>query len=200
MQNLLEGYRQFRAARWPKERELFAELAKGQAPRYLVISCCDSRADPATIFNARPGELFVLRNVANIVPPCEHGGGYHGTSSAIAFAVLELHVRCIVVMGHAGCGGITAALHHAQTQDVPFLSDWIDLLAPAVERTRGQPDLQTATEREGVKLSLQRLMSFPFVAEKVKAGELILEGTRFGIAEGKLEWLDQSTGAWSDIG
>lgn len=199
MQRLIEGYRQFRAGRWPRERELFADLARGQAPKYLIISCCDSRADPATIFNARPGELFVLRNVANIVPPYEEGGGYHGTSSAIAFAVLELNVRYIVVMGHASCGGITAALAGEEAREVPFLSDWIELLSPAVDRSRNEPDPQTAAERESVRLSLDRLMTFPFIAERVKAGQLSLEGARFGIAEGKLEWLDQNTGAWSEV-
>ena len=110
MERLIQGYREFRARRWPEERAHYAELAKGQAPEYLVISCCDSRVDPATIFGVRPGELFVLRNVANIVPPYEEGGGYHGTSAAVSFAVLVLKVRYIVVVGHAECGGIKAAI------------------------------------------------------------------------------------------
>jgi carbonic anhydrase len=200
MQRLIEGYRAFRARRWPEEREHYEELAKGQAPEYLIISCCDSRADPATIFDARPGELFVLRNVANIVPPYEEGGGYHGTSSAISFAVLALNVRHIVVMGHAECGGIKAARDSTLAAPMPFLSEWIELLAPAVERCGHNHDSgQTAVEREAVKLSLERLMTFPFVAERVRAGKLTLQGARFGIATGELELLDKATGTFQTV-
>ena len=195
MQRLIEGYRNFRAQRWPEEHAHYAELAKGQSPEYLVISCCDSRVDPATIFGVRPGELFVVRNVANIVPPCEEGGGYHGTSAAISFAVLALNVRYSVVMGHAQCGGIKAALDKSIAEPMPFLSQWIDLLSPATERCaqHDHDDPQTEMEREGVRLSLQHLMTFPFVAERVKAGTLSLEGARFGIADGQLELLDKDT-------
>lgn len=196
MQRLIEGYRQFRAKRWPEEHAHYAELAKGQSPEYLIISCCDSRVDPATIFGVRPGELFVIRNVANVVPPCEEGGGYHGTSSAIAFAVLALKVRHIVVVGHAECGGVKAAIDSAGGGALlPFMSEWIDLLSPAVARCgHDHGDAQTAVEREAVKLSLERLMSFPFVAERVNAGSLTLEGARFGIATGQLELLDKASG------
>ena len=200
MERLIEGYRQFRRIGWPRERALFAELAKGQSPEYLVISCCDSRADPALIFSARPGELFVLRNVANIVPPFELGGGYHGTSAAIAFAVLQLKVRSIVVMGHAKCGGIAAALDRQVAAPMPFLSEWIALLEPAVTRCRQESgDRHTELEREGVRLSLERLMSFPFIAERVGQGVLKLEGARFGIADGQLEWLDKQSGLFQPV-
>jgi carbonic anhydrase len=111
MKRLLEGYRAFRAGRWPAERENYERLAKrGQNPEYLIISCSDSRADPATIFDASPGEFFVVRNVAGVVPPCESDRSYHGTSAALAFAVLQLKVRNILVLGHAQCGGVQAAL------------------------------------------------------------------------------------------
>jgi carbonic anhydrase len=200
MQRLIEGYRAFRAGRWPQERAHYAELAKGQAPEYLVISCCDSRVDPATIFGVRPGELFVLRNVANIVPPFEEGGGYHGTSAAISFAVLWLNVLSIVVLGHAQCGGIKAALDAPAAAPMPFLSQWIDLLSPAVARCSHDPaDPQTAVEREAVRLSLERLMTFPFIAERVAAGTLALEGARFGIAEGQLELLDQQANEFRTV-
>ena len=200
MERLIEGYRQFRRTRWPRERALYAELAKGQSPEYLIISCCDSRADPALIFSAHPGELFVLRNVANIVPPFEQGSGYHGTSSAIAFAVLQLKVRSIVVMGHAKCGGIAAALNRQMAAPLPFLSEWISLLEPAVARcAHADGDRHTEAEREGVRLSLERLMSFPFIAERVGEGVLRLEGARFGIADGQLEWLDKETGLFRPV-
>ena len=200
MKRLIEGYRQFRRTGWPRERALYAELAKGQAPEYLIISCCDSRADPALIFSARPGELFVLRNVANIVPPFEQGGGYHGTSSAIAFAILQLKVSTVVVMGHAKCGGIAAALDRQVAAPMPFLSEWISLLEPAVARCEQDGgDRHTEVEREGVRLSLERLMSFPFIAERVSQGVLRLEGARFGIADGQLEWLDKETGLFKPV-
>ena len=192
MERLIQGYRKFMASRWPEENAHYAELAKGQHPEYFVISCCDSRVDPATIFGVRPGELFVLRNVANIVPPFEDGGGYHGTSAAISFAVLQLQVRYIVVLGHAECGGIRTALDRTSAAPMPFLSQWIDLLSPAVSRCEhASGDRQTAVEREAVRLSLERLMTFPFIAERVEAGTLSLEGARFGIADGRLEVLDR---------
>lgn len=201
MQRLIEGYRAFRAGRWPEERAHYEELAKGQAPEYLVISCCDSRVDPATIFGVRPGELFVVRNVANIVPPYEEGGGFHGTSAAISFAVLALNVRYIVVMGHAQCGGVKAALDTTgeTAAPLPFLSQWIDLITPAVGRCAQEHDPQTALEREAVKLSLERLMTFPFITQRVTAGTLSLEGARFGIADGQLEWLDKASGEFRPV-
>lgn len=200
MDRLIRGYRDFMARRWPEEHAHYAELAKGQSPQYLVISCCDSRVDPATIFGVRPGELFVLRNVANIVPPYEEGGGYHGTSAAISFAVLQLKVRYIVVLGHAECGGVKAALEAGTAPAQPFLSQWIELLSPAVARcAHDHSDPQTAVEREAVRLSLERLMTFPFVAERVRAGELSLEGARFGIADGRLELLDKKANEFRPV-
>lgn len=200
MERLIEGYRNFMKRRWPAEHALYAELAKGQSPDHLVIACCDSRVDPATIFGARPGELFVLRNVANVVPPFETGGGHHGTSAAISFAVLELGVRHIVVLGHAGCGGVKAALDGAAAAPLPFLSDWIELLAPAVVRCGHDHDNpQTAVEREAVRLSLERLMSFPFIAERVTANRLSLHGARFGIANGQLEVLDRAANEFRPV-
>src|SRR5215813_13035458 len=174
---LAAGYRRFRRERYAAEAERYRALASGQRPRTMVIACADSRADPATIFSAAPGELFVVRNVAAIVPPYEEGGGYHGTSAAIAFAVLQLNVRYIVVMGHAQCGGVAAARDMESAANTPFLGPWIKLLEPAAEKCRDhdQPDF----ERETIKLSLERLMTFPFIAERVKSGTLSLAGARF---------------------
>ena len=131
MKTLLAGYRKFRKDVWPSDKAHFAELAKGQKPHTLVIACSDSRVDPTTIFGVRAGELFVIRNVASIVPPYETHGGYHGVSAAIAFAVLNLEVARIVVLGHEHCGGVEAAMvgGHSST---PFLSQWVSLLQPAI--------------------------------------------------------------------
>jgi carbonic anhydrase len=158
-----------------------------------VIACSDSRADPATIFNAAPGELFVVRNVAGIVPPFESDSGHRGTSAALAFAVLQLQVKNILVMGHAQCGGIAAALDGKLAAGVPFLSAWIDLLKPALEHSAHIHDSgmrHVAMERDCIRLSLENLMTFPFIAERVKAKALSLGGARFGIADGKLEIFD----------
>lgn len=203
MKRLLEGYRAFRAGRWPVERAHYEELAKrGQNPEYLVIACSDSRADPATIFNASPGELFVVRNVAGIVPPFESDKSYHGTSAAIAFAVLQLKVRNVLVLGHAQCGGVQAALDGKLAAGIPFLGHWIELLRPALEHSAHIDDTHArhvAMERDCVRLSLDNLMAFPFVAERVKAGTLVLHGARFGIANGELEVLDPVTGEFSVV-
>jgi carbonic anhydrase len=203
MKQLIEGYRRFKQGRWPEERAHYEELAhKGQNPNYLVIACSDSRADPATIFNASPGELFVIRNVAGIVPPFESDSGHRGTSAALAFAVVQLGVGNIVVMGHAHCGGVAAALDNRLVANVPFIGHWIELLEPALEHSAHIHDTEerhTAMERDCVRLSLENLMTFPFVAERVKAGKLQLHGSRFGIANGKLEVLNRATGDFESI-
>ncbi len=198
MKRLLDGYRAFKAGRWPEERAHYEELArKGQNPEYLVIACSDSRADPATIFNAAPGELFVVRNVAGIVPPFESDSGHRGTSAALAFAVVQLQVREILVLGHAQCGGIAAALDNNLVAGVPFIGNWIELLKPALEHSAHIHDgaaRHVAMERDCIRLSLENLMTFPFVAERVHAGTLRLNGARFGIANGELEVLDRPSG------
>lgn len=203
MERLIKGYRAFKAGRWPEERAHYEELAKkGQNPEYLVIACSDSRADPATIFNASPGELFVVRNVAGIVPPFESDSGHRGTSAALAFAVLQLKVKNILVLGHAQCGGVAAALDGTLAAGIPFLSAWIDLLAPALKQSAHVQDhakRHEAMERDCIRLSLDNLMTFPFVAERVKAGALSLHGARFGIADGKLEVLDRSSGTFASV-
>ena len=203
MDRLIAGYRTFREGRWRAEHERYTELAAhGQKPETLVIACSDSRSDPAAIFDASPGELFVIRNIAAIVPPLEIDGAHHGTSAAIAFAVLVLNVRNILVMGHAQCSGVAAALDGNIGDDVPFLRSWIDLLKPAVERTdhsANETSRHTALERETVLLSMERLMSYPFVAERVRAGELEINGARFGIADGQLEVFDRTIAAFRTI-
>ena len=200
MDDLVAGYRAFRRERWSSERERYVSLAAhGQKPQTLVIACSDSRSDPATIFNASPGSMFVIRNVAAIVPPYESDNSHHGTSAAIAFAVLSLDVRNILVMSHAQCGGVAAALDGAD--DIPFLRSWVDLLAPAVSAIAGLhgAERHAALERDSVRLSLERLMTFPFVAERVNDGSLELNGAHFGIADGRLELLDKARGVFATV-
>lgn len=197
MQRLIDGYRAFKSGRWQEERAHYERLAqRGQNPEYLVIACSDSRADPATIFSAAPGELFVVRNVAGIVPPFESDSGHRGTSAALAFAVVQLEVREIVVLGHAQCGGIAAAIDGSLVAGVPFIGNWIELLAPALQHSAHIQDhaaRHTAMERDCIRLSLANLMTFPFVSERINSAKLKLNGARFGIADGKLELLDEST-------
>lgn len=200
MDQLIAGYKRYRSERWPRLRALHQRLARGQKPRVLVIACCDSRVDPATIFDADPGELFVIRNVANLAPPFEQGGGYHGTSAAIEFAVDTLEVTEILVLGHAQCGGVAAALN-APDHPTTFVDHWVGLLDPAKERiAHVHDDRQTALEYESVKVTLENLMTFPFVAERVASGMLELAGARYGIADGGLEVYDPATGSFAAVG
>jgi carbonic anhydrase len=201
MQTLIEGYRRFRSGRWAEQRELYEQLADGQTPRLLVIACSDSRVDPTTIFGVRPGELFVIRNVANLVPPYEQGDGLHGTSAAIEFAVRKLRVKTILVMGHARCGGVHAALDGGDSlAGTEFLASWVELLEAAKERLEPTcSDPHHDLERESIRVSLERLLSFPFVAEAVHDGSLTLEGALFDVATGDLEHLNQTTGRFERI-
>jgi len=200
-QALLRGYHRFRQDRYEAERRRWTSLAEGQSPPVMIIGCCDSRVDPATIFDTEPGQAFILRNVANLVPPFEMGGGLHGVSAALEFGVTKLNVRHIVIMGHGSCGGITAALGGHGDADRTFIDRWIAILDPAVERVRaGAPsDEQRALELEGVKVSLANLRSFPFVAEREAVGTLQLHGCHFAIAEGRLWELDEAKGEFEEI-
>jgi carbonic anhydrase len=203
---LLEGYRRFRGSEWHKERARWAELAEGQSPKVMVIACSDSRVDPAQIFDARPGEMFVVRNVANLVPPYEVDQSYHGVSAALEFAVTQLQVEELVVMGHGACGGCAAALtgqfDGADAGAGHFISHWVDMLDEARDQVRRQfPDLPAEAyrlmEHEGVRISLRNLMTFPWVRERVEDGRLRLHGAYFAIADGVLHVLDTGSGTFS---
>ena len=198
---LLWGYHRFRAGRYETERRRWETLAEGQSPAVMIIGCCDSRVDPATIFDTRPGQAFILRNVANLVPPFEQGGGLHGVSAALEFAVTKLEVKHIVVMGHGACGGVSAALAGHGEPDRIFIDKWIGLLDDARDRViAAQPeDPQHALELEGVKVSLDNLRTFPFVAEREAAGQLKLHGCWLAIAEGTLYELDESAGQFRPV-
>ncbi|MDX2235492.1 MAG: carbonic anhydrase [Hyphomonadaceae bacterium] len=199
MQTLLDGYRAFRNGHWPQVRGVYEKLADGQRPGTLVIACSDSRVDPHTIFSAGPGELFVVRNVANLVPPCEQGEGLHGTSAAIEFAVTKLEVNTILVLGHARCGGCTAALDHTISADTMFLGPWIRLLEPALARVEGRHDPQTALERESILVSMERLRAFPFIAAAIRDRGLAVAGARFGVFDGRLEVFDDATKSFQNV-
>lgn len=199
LDTLLAGYRAFREGRYAEQVALYRELAhRGQKPRTLIIGCSDSRVDPMTIFNARPGELFIVRNVAALVPPYQPDGHFHGTSAALEFAVTGLGVSTIMVLGHASCGGIHASLTdmYDTSGEEKFIQQWMSIIEPARQKVLRQsrhPSLesaQPALEREAIRLSLHNLMSFPFVRERVDKNELSLVGAHFGIESGELELID----------
>jgi carbonic anhydrase len=198
---LVEGYQRFRAGAYTEQKARFDALANhGQSPPVMIISCCDSRVDPATIFDTVPGQVFALRNVANLVPPYEVGGGLHGASAAIEFGVLGLKVRHIVVLGHAQCGGIKAALAGPDAGSrKSFVDDWMSIVrdARADVLTKDCPDAQEALELEAIKVSLTNLRSFPFIAELEAGNMLKLHGAYFGIADGLLRVLDEESGEFT---
>ena len=204
---LLEGYHRFREQRYAGERARWRELADGQSPAALIIACCDSRADPATIFDADPGEIFVVRNVANLVPPFELGGGRHGVSAALEFAVTQLNIPQIVVMGHERCGGIQASLSgqfaNAPKGEGGFIKQWMDLLEgprATIEREFGQgPESAHRLEEAGIRQSLANLRTFPFVAEREAAGEVSLHGCHFSIFNGQLFLLDEAKDSFHPV-
>lgn len=199
--NLLEGYRRFRDRRVSGDESKWAELAEGQSPRAIIIACSDSRVDPATIFDTDPGEMFVVRNVANLVPPFEDNEGRHGVSAALEFAVTQLKVPEIIVMGHEKCGGIGAALtgcfHDAPPGEGGFVHRWmeqVDQLAEGIAEKHGQgEDAARILEEAAIRRSLANLRSFPFVRERELEGTLKVLGCHFSISEGQLYLLDEES-------
>ena len=198
---LIEGYHRFRAEDWARERRRWSELAEGQSPRVMILSCADSRVDPAQIFDARPGEMFVVRNIAGLAPPYETSRGFHGVSAALEFAVTQLKVEEILVMGHGLCGGCAAALtgqfDNTEPGEGHFIADWVGMLSEARDKVRAShPKLDREAfldmEREAVKVSLANLRTFPWIAERERAGELKLHGAHFSIGEGRLYILDEA--------
>jgi carbonic anhydrase len=190
MDILLEGYRRFRTEQWPRERARFERLSReGQRPPAMVIACSDSRVDPQMIFAAGPGELFVVRNIANLVPRYQPDSAYHGTSAAIEFAVRALAVRCVVVLGHAQCGGIGALLDGAPPGTGDFVEPWMGIAAEARARTAAVTPpaaRQRACEHEAVRISLGNLLTFPWIDAAVRDGRLALEGFYFDTRSGEL--------------
>jgi carbonic anhydrase len=198
---LVEGYGAFRAGRLPTEQNRYRELAeRGQTPEIMVIGCCDSRVSPEVIFDARPGELFVVRNVANLVPPFETGGTYHGVSAALEFGIGALKIQHIVVLGHAHCGGVKAFAEDAEPiSPGDFIGRWMSLMAPAAEKVgpRGstsREDYLEQLEKASVINTLDNLTTFPRLNKLIERGAVTLHGAYFGVAEGELSVLDKATG------
>jgi carbonic anhydrase len=201
-ERLTEGYRSFLGDRFQREQRRYEALAGGQSPEIMVISCCDSRVSPEVVFDASPGELFVVRNVANLVPPYETGGEYHGTSAALEFAVQALKVKHIVVLGHARCGGIRAFADPSEPLSPgDFIGRWMNLVAPAAEKIGPrQGDLSAYVQKlelAAIENSLSNLMTFPCIRILVERGKLQLHGAYFGIATGVLMVRDPQTGQFS---
>ena len=195
---LIDGYRAFRDARLRREQDRYRELAEsGQSPETMVIGCCDSRVSPEVIFDARPGELFVVRNVANIVPPCEPDGHAHGVSAALEFGVAALKVKHIVVLGHARCGGVKAFAEKAEPLSPgDFIGNWMRLMAPAAEKAGPQDKLSwadyiTRLEQANVANSLDNLKTFPRLRELIASGQIAIHGAYFGVATGELSIRDE---------
>lgn len=198
---LLSGYRAFRDNHYLREESRYRQLGeKGQTPSTMLIGCCDSRVAPETIFDMGPGEMFVARNVANLVPPYSPDAKLHGTSAALEFAVLALKVSEIVVMGHGRCGGIAAALgmdHPLSPGD--FIGQWMELARGTAMEVKADPavspeERQRVLEHEMIKTSIANLMTFPFIRRNVEKGLLRLHGAWFDVSEGELHVLNRETG------
>src|SRR5438105_1172941 len=196
---LIDGYRTFASARLPTEQSRYRELSvRGQSPDVMVIGCCDSRVSPEAIFDAGPGELFVVRNIANLVPTYQPDSGAHGVSAALEYAVSVLRVKHIVVLGHAQCGGIRAFIdNNAPLSPGDFIGKWMAMFIKPGEQVgrRDHETMQDFTvriEKAAVFRSLENLVTFPFVRTPVERGEISLHGAYFGVAEGSLFVLDQA--------
>jgi carbonic anhydrase len=201
--HLADRYRRFKFRHFTPNQDHYEDLAEhGQSPEVMIVSCCDSRVDPETVFSAMPGELFVMRNVANLVPPYETSGKYHGVSAALEFAALNLRVRHIVVLGHSGCGGVKASLDQesARQTEAAFIQNWMSMLSSArtevLEATKTEGTKQTLRrlEQAGVKVSLANLRTFPCIQILEGKGRLALHGAYFDIASGTLSVLNDATG------
>ena len=197
---LVEGFKRFRELHFAEGSVLFHELTQfGQTPKALVVACCDSRVDPALVLDCAPGDLFVIRNVANLVPPAENQGQYHGTSAALEFGVCNLGVRHIIVLGHAQCGGIHALLEGGVTGDDSFIAEWMGIADAAREQVEqelaGASDKSRhrTCEQQAILVSLNNLMTFPWIRERVEQGRLALHGWYFDIEGGELLGYDATT-------
>lgn len=204
--HFIAGFARFQRKYFSADQELFDQLRVGQRPKALVVACCDSRADPAIITDSDPGELFVVRNVANLVPPYETGGGHHGVSSALEFGVKSLNVDHIIVLGHALCGGITALMQgEVAEKQFEFISNWMHIAENArtkVEaslRHKSFDDRVRACEKAAILTSLENLLTFPWIEERVNAGKLCLHGWYFDLRNGALWGYDAELGHFAPL-
>jgi carbonic anhydrase len=206
LDRMRRGYRTFKGPEFAETHALFAELADiGQSPKAVMIACCDSRVHPALITQAEPGELFLVRNVANIVPPYEPDGAQHGTSAALEFAINGLGIRNVIVMGHAKCGGVRALIEgeRGATDIGEFIPQWMSTARDAYHAVScdhtSTEDLAPLVEREVVRMSLKNLRTFPWIADLERKGELALHGWYFDIGPSELLVLDEKTGEFSEM-
>jgi carbonic anhydrase len=199
MREIKSGYQKFQDTLTQEDKQKYKQLAQGQSPEVFVISCADSRVEPNVIFQSDPGELFTVRNVANLIPPYCPDGKFHGTSAALEFAVTALKVSLIVILGHTKCGGIRACMGHNPeqgTDDSGFIIPWVKIAAEArYHIVRSYPDLSEAEqasllEEEAIRLSKRNLMGFPFVKQAVDAGTLDIAGAVFDLENAKLKWIE----------
>jgi carbonic anhydrase len=197
--DLIEGFRRFRRQYFEKEPALYRDLvAHGQKPRVAMVACADSRVDPSVVLQAEPGTIFAIRNVANLVPPHDPVGGYHGTSAALEFAVRGLGVAHVIVLGHAHCGGIRALLDRTDNKEDPdgFIGPWMQIAEAAARRVIAtMPDAEAAVrqrtcEQNAVLVSLENLTTFPWIREGINDGRLRVHGWYVDIAEGRLSVYD----------
>jgi carbonic anhydrase len=193
-EQLIAGLRRFRRDVFPRFRDHYRRLVReGQRPAALFIGCADSRVVPTLLTDARPGEIFVLRNVGNLVPHFEPDAGFHGTSAGIEYATLELGVKDIIVCGHSQCGAI-AALYRATDQRAPHIRRWLELARPARLEEAPTDDVLRRTEQRSVVVQVERLLGYPMVRERVEAGDLCLHGWYYQIDEGSVSSLDVASG------
>ncbi len=203
--HLLAGYQRFRNGRFAQDEERYRTLGAGvQQPKMMIIACCDSRAAPETIFDAGPGDIFVMRNVANLVPPYAPDGGHHSTSAAIEFAVLSLGVKDVIVMGHGRCGGIRAVVEGgAPLSAGDFIGKWMSDVHDVADAVRHDHDhahdLQTAVEHASVEHSLANLRTFPWLRMRENKGDVGLHGAWFDISLGELHTYDETAKSWGVV-
>jgi len=202
-QELIDGYKTFRSGSFRRQKSLYEELGRhGQSPEVMLIACADSRVEPGDIFDRVPGEMFVVRNVANLVPPMDESAGYHGTSAALEFAVESLGVKAIVVMGHESCGGVAACLGTATYKSGGYVDKWISILSDtrdAVVESTPPADHQSELEFAGVRASLGNLMTFEAVRSRVEEGSLELMGAYFSVIRGVLMFADGPDGEFREV-
>ncbi len=205
-QQLIDGYRAFLIGRLRHEQDRYRDLGEsGQSPQIMVIGCCDSRVSPEVIFDARPGELFVVRNVANIVPPYAPDQRAHGVSAALEFGIGALKIKHIVVLGHAQCGGVKAYVEDAEPLSPgDFIGNWMKLMTPAADKVgpRGalsSADYLTRLEQANVLNSIDNLMTFPRLRKLIERGQVTVHGAYFGVATGQLSVRDPATGNFTQV-
>lgn len=205
IEKFIAGFRRFQEKYFTEDLDLFEQLRQGQHPKALIVACADSRVDPTLLTGAEPGDVFVVRNVANLVPPYEPGGNFASVPAALEFGVLSLEVEHIIVLGHARCGGIQALMHGAGPDD-EFIGKWVGIAQRARERVLAElptkpPGLQArACEQASILVSLENLMTYPWIAQRVAAGAMHLHGWYFDIAQGALLGYNPARNAFEPIG